>query len=55
MKHEYLPTVQCPCCQKYYVIKCSHAEAASEADEVKIQFASYEYFELRVDHEQPQP
>lgn len=48
MKHIYLPTIQCPCCKKFYIIRCSHAEAGSEADSANIQFASDEYFEIRM-------
>jgi len=54
MKHAYLPTVQCPCCKIYYIIKCSHAESASEADAANIFFKSYEFIQLRMlDNEQP--
>lgn len=48
MKHVYLPTVQCPCCKFYYIIKCSHAETGSEADEVNIMYKSQEYIELKM-------
>ena len=53
MKHTYLKTVQCPCCQKYYIIRCSHAESGSEGDEAIIQFKSDEYFEIMVLDESP--
>lgn len=53
MKHVYLPTVQCPCCKMYYVVRCSHAESASESDDVTIRLSSNEYFEVRIVDEIP--
>ena len=47
MKHEYLKPVKCPCCETYYIIKCSHAESASEGDMVCIAFSSKEHIEIR--------
>lgn len=47
MKHEYLPTVQCPCCKYYYIIRCSHAETGSEMDQAEIRFVSQEFIQLR--------
>lgn len=47
MKRIYLPTIQCPCCKKYYIIQCKHPESGSDHDEANIAFASSEYFELK--------
>jgi hypothetical protein len=51
MQHEYLPTVQCPCCKMYYIIRCAHAECMTEADYHEIGFSSKEYISLKMVYE----